>query len=162
MNEKDHRELKDILSDAHLHETPYKIPDGYFDDMEDEVHARIKEEEGTIDGAVEENIPGWKKALRPALGLLCSFLLIFAFAYGIFALTGTLNVKKGPAAAAASSEEEEFVNADKGILRTINLADYEQFTEEYPEEAADSLSEEDIVNYLTDGNFPIYVLADME
>ena len=163
MNRKDDKNLKDFLSDPHLHETPYKIPTGYFDEMEDAVHSRIKAEEGTAGEPVEEeDLPTWKKVLRPALGLAGSFLLIFAFAYGIFALTGTLKKNGVPAAASALQEEEEFVNSDNGRVRIVNIADYEQYVADNPSEASDSLSEEDIVNYLTDGNYPVYVLADME
>ena len=163
MNKKDDTDLKDFLSDAHLRETPCKIPEGYFNEMEDAIHARIRAEEvtaGNVEG--EKEVPTWKRMLRPSLGLACSFLLIFAFAYGIFALTGTLKKKDAPASASVSYEEEEFVNSDKGLVRIVNIADYEQYVSENPSEANDSLSEEDIVNYLTDGHYPVYVLADME
>lgn len=163
MNKKDDTDLKDFLSDAHLREPPCKIPEGYFNEMEDVVHARIKAEDGAA-GKVggEAESPTWKRMLRPSLELACSFLLIYAFAYGIFALTGTLKKKDAPASASVSYEEEEFVNSGKGLVRIVNIADYEQYVSENPSEANDSLSEGDIVNYLIDGHYPVYVLADME
>jgi hypothetical protein len=88
-------ESDDILKDMHLRENPYEVPEGYFDKMESEVRDKIRKEERLEEDTEDmSGQPVLKGLLRPALGLVFSFLIVFAFAYGIFALTGDVEMEK--------------------------------------------------------------------
>ena len=71
----------DILSNEHLKKMPFKVPQGYFESVEDEVRAKIKDQ--TPDGQ-------WgllHRSLKAYLGLAASFLLILGAGWGTIHFT---------------------------------------------------------------------------
>jgi hypothetical protein len=71
----------DILNNEHLKKMPFKVPQGYFGNVEDEVRAKIKDQ--TPDGQ-------WgllHRSLKAYLGLAASFLLILGAGWGVIHLT---------------------------------------------------------------------------
>lgn len=156
----------DILEDAHLKENPYSLPEGYFDRMEAGVRDKIRDIEGSRGPETSGSLPvadenrrtAARKLLRPALGMAASFLLIFGFAYAIFALTGTLGKgKKNPSADNATLEDSIGIGAfDERALR-----DYADYIADNPEIADDSITDDDVVSYLENSNITTTMLADL-
>jgi len=93
----------------------YSLPDGYFLQMEDKVRDRIRksEEKGSWLGAK----PGFG-VVKPALLLVCMFLVIFGIGYGTMALTGTLGYEK-PSEMVAETEADVSQESDQEIEETI-------------------------------------------
>ena len=74
----------DILNNEHLKKMPFKVPQGYFESVEDEVRAKIKDQ--TPDGQ-------WgllNRSLKAYLGLAASFLLILGAGWGVIHFTKNL------------------------------------------------------------------------
>jgi len=80
----------------------YKVPEGYFLQMEDKVRDRIHaSEEKTTN---RSGNPAWG-IVKPALLLVCMFVAIFGIGYGTMALTGTLGYEKSSEMVAESDAE---------------------------------------------------------
>ncbi|HPT05301.1 MAG TPA: hypothetical protein PK500_01435 [Candidatus Egerieousia sp.] len=72
---------KDLLGNEHLKKVPFKVPQGYFESVEDEVRTKIKDQ--TPDGQ-------WgllHRSLKAYLGLAASFLLILGAGWGVIHFT---------------------------------------------------------------------------
>lgn len=126
-------EQYDMLESARQTEQPFKLPEGYFESLEDRVMARIAAEEQPAEsrrGRV------WT-VLRPALALAATFALIFGMGYGVLSLTHTLNRGTGTTASPYASAEEE-------LIRPSSLINYYETS---PAEEAE-LDEETILDYL--------------
>jgi hypothetical protein len=64
--------------------------------------------------------------------------------------------------AASKATESGYVSSETDAIREINLYDYAQYVSENPSTIDDTVSSEDIINYLTESNTPIAMLADIE
>ena len=130
-------EQNDYLSKPASGENPFKLPEGYFDSLEDRMLARIAEEQQE-----PRQHPVWR-ILKPALALAATFALIFGMGYGVLSLTHTLDRGAGTldASAYASVEEE--------MISPVSLINYYQTAG--PEEEDDEIGEETLVDYLTTG-----------
>lgn len=102
---------------------PFRMPDGYLDSLETAVNERINRKPGRA----------WS-VLKPALGLACSFAVIFGMGYGIISLTGTL---KGD----EKSADTEIIDQYLTYSSHINYFESEEDEEE-------SIHDEEILDYL--------------
>lgn len=75
--------MKDSLENDELRENPFRMPEGYLEDMEFSVMHRISREKA------EAARPGWKAVLRPIFYMAAMFGLVFGIGYGVMALTHT-------------------------------------------------------------------------
>ncbi len=126
-------EEKDILSGIASHDSPFRVPEGYFETMEDRVMARIAEESAVV----EVKRPVWR-ILKPALTLAATFALIFGMGYGVLSLTHTLHRGAG------SLEESGYATAEEELISPVSLINYYQSS--LPEDT--ELDEDTIINYL--------------
>ena len=76
------RDIKDILENKNLKDNPFKIPGGYFSQMEESVHKRIYSSPVSSTFSVQ---------FKTFATMLSMFLIVFGIGYGVIALT---NVKK--------------------------------------------------------------------
>lgn len=98
----------------------YTLPEGYFSQMEDKVRDRIHAKEKK--SSLLETRPGLK-VVKPALLLVCMFLIIFGIGYGTMALTGTLGYEK-PSGIMAENEIEAPVETGSEIFDEDELIEY--------------------------------------
>lgn len=82
----------------------YTLPEDYFSRMEDKVRERIHAAENK--SSLRDAKPGFG-VIKPALLLVCMFLIIFGIGYGTMALTGTLGYEKPSALVADSGIENQ-------------------------------------------------------
>lgn len=75
--------MKEIQDNDSIRENPFRMPEGYLEEMENSVMDKISKEE-KADGR-----PSWKRVLRPAFYMAAMFGLIFGIGYGVMALTRT-------------------------------------------------------------------------
>lgn len=90
---------KDILNNDGLRASPFKMPEGYLEELEQSVSEQILQRRENRNLAF----------LKPALGLACAFAMVFGMGYGIMALTGTLHSEK-PKDLAVALYENGFVS----------------------------------------------------
>lgn len=85
-----------------LKENPFRMPEGYLENMEFSVMRKIS----------EENAPraGWRTILRPAIYLAAMFALIFGIGYGVLALTHSSERMNQNAPALADEDIDYYVN----------------------------------------------------
>jgi hypothetical protein len=129
MNEKD-----DILGRRPSGDQPFRIPEAYFESLEDRVMARIAAEE---QADVRKKSPVWA-VLRPALTLAAMFALVFGMGYGVLSLTHTLDRGTG------TTEVSGYATVEEEMINPVSLINYYQTD---PEEDTE-LDEETIINYL--------------
>ncbi len=126
--------IDDLLSRRSDAEQPFRVPEGYFDALEDRVMARIAMEEAPETGRSRV----WT-VIKPALALAATFALIFGMGYGVLSLTQTLKRGNGtPEAPGYATTVEEWITP-------ASLINYYEMDAQPVEEEID---EETLVNYL--------------
>lgn len=126
--------IDDLLSRRRDAEQPFRVPEGYFDALEDRVMARIAMEE-----APETGRRRFWTVIKPALALAATFALIFGMGYGVLSLTQTLKRGNGtPEAPGYATTVEEWITP-------ASLINYYEMDAQPVEEEID---EETLVNYL--------------
>jgi len=130
------KEKYDILSSEEIKENPFRMPEGYLDQLQASVMARIEEE-----NAEPERRTIFFRVLRPAISLAAMFLLIFGMGYGAIALTnhisnGASDVKFSTGIAAI----------DEGFIDSSFIDYYDDDMALFEEE--EELSDEEIIQYL--------------
>lgn len=126
--------IDDLLSRRRDAEQPFRVPEGYFDALEDRVMARIAMEEAPEMGRRRV----WT-VIKPALALAATFALIFGMGYGVLSLTQTLKRGNGtPEAPGYATTVEEWITP-------ASLINYYEMDAQPVEEEID---EETLVNYL--------------
>ncbi|MBQ0025046.1 MAG: hypothetical protein KBT00_04915 [Bacteroidales bacterium] len=123
--------MEDIFEDNNLRTSPFTMPEGYLDKLEDSVHSRISEREGK----------GFFAVLKPVIGLACAFAMVFGMGYGVLALTGTLPDKEKKADPISALYDEGFIDG-----RTLEYA----FEEQDSEEDETLNNDEEVFEYLTE------------
>ena len=126
--------IDDLLCRRRDAEQPFRVPEGYFDALEDRVMARIAMEEAPEAGRRRV----WT-VIKPALALAATFALIFGMGYGVLSLTQTLKRGNGtPEAPGYATTVEEWITP-------ASLINYYEMDAQPVEEEID---EETLVNYL--------------
>ncbi len=131
-------EQNDMLRGAACHDNPFRMPEGYFDGLEDRLMARIAVEAAETAQAPARR-PVWQ-ILKPALALAATFALIFGMGYGVLSLTHTLDNGKGTA------DVSGYASAEEELIRPISIINYYQSAG--PVEESAELDEEILIDYL--------------
>ena len=118
------KKVGDILTDAHLKERAFNVPEGYFESLE----CRVSEEIG----AQAAGSRFWT-VFKPAALLACMFVLIFGIGYATLSLTDTLKTD-GPAlaeentdAGGDSFDEDEIIEY---LAQALTLEDISTYASE--------------------------------
>ena len=85
-----------------LKENPFRMPEGYLENMEFSVMRKISEESAPQSG--------WRTILRPAIYLAAMFALIFGIGYGVLTLTHSSERLNQNAPALADEDIDYYVN----------------------------------------------------
>lgn len=128
-------EQNDILERASQGRSAFRVPEAYFDTLEDRVMARVAAETASTPA----KRPLWS-VLKPALTMAAMFALIFGMGYGVLSLTHTLGRGAGTA------DGPGYASFAEEMIRPASLLNYYQ-TETEEEEDAEP-DEEDILDYL--------------
>ncbi|MBR4980388.1 MAG: hypothetical protein IKY05_02685, partial [Bacteroidales bacterium] len=83
MNEKENNKtfFNDPLDENKLHQIPFSVPDGYFEEFEERLNA-------TLSGQKQDGKWGaLLRTMKASLALAASFLIIFGLGWGVMHLT---------------------------------------------------------------------------
>lgn len=119
---------RDILGKIRESGSPFSVPDGYFNGIEDRVREKIS--------VPERKSPVWTIA-KPALILTCMFAVILGIGYGTMALTGT---SASDRFSERTDEAEFFADQAFSSMEDDELIDY----------LAENLSSSDIETLIAD------------
>jgi len=124
-------EQNDILKD--LKATPFRMPEGYLENLETDLQKKINPENGAA--------KGWRTVLKPVFYLAAMFGLIFGMAYGIMNLTDSRKIE-------SSSLEESIAEIEFGFIKSSFIDHYNEEESDFSE--LSSLGVEEIESYLSD------------
>lgn len=122
------KSTNDISVEGLAGRSPFVMPEGYLENLEDTFACRISAPQPT----------GFRHLVKPALGLACAFALVFGMGYGVLALTGTLKEKSGL--------PEGIGIIDEALLSSNFIDFYDNSDEDAVEK--EGLDEEDMICYL--------------
>ena len=127
------REAK-FISDKFGHRTPFKVPEGYFDDLASQIMQNIPEPRHHIEGAriVEMKVSRWRR-LRP-IAVAAASVCVAVFGMGIYLHSG----ERG--AAGTHAERMKDVPSASSYAAVDAIADYAM------------LDTEDMYAYMEDDN----------
>lgn len=124
-----------------MKQNPFTVPQGYMESLEDSLLRMAapgrKEEAGT-----------WNRYLKPALAMACSFALVFLLAYGAMSLTGRYGCS-------AADADDYMSYYDYSLMHLY-------FNSEEDTTSAETASEDDILEYLMNGDVTTLYLAAYE
>lgn len=126
-------EQKDILESARQAGQPFKVPEGYFESLEDRLMARISAE-----SAPQPKARRVWTVLKPALALAATFALIFGMGYGVLSLTHTLDGGR-------AADVQGYASAEEELIRHSSVITYYQSDDPAEEEEID---EDTLVSFL--------------
>lgn len=138
-----------ILENKHLRENPYKVPVGYFSQLEDEVNAKIHG---------KASLPSriWMKS-KSIVVLACSFILLWGLGYGIFNVANLGNKSVTTESGLLALIDEGYLSDSfiEDYYDEINLSEYMSNFEENDElnettvnEIEESMTSNEILEYL--------------
>ena len=128
-------EQMDILESARQAGRPFKVPEGYFETMEDRLMARISAE-----SAPQPKVRRVWSILKPALALAATFAIIFGMGYGVLSLTHTLDGGNG------SADVQDYALAEEELIRHSSVINYYQTDD--PAESEEEIDEDTLASYL--------------
>ena len=128
-------EQKDILERARQAGDSFRMPEGYFETLEDRLMARIAEE-----AAPQPKARRVWTVIKPALALAATFALIFGMGYGVLSLTHTLDDGIG------STDVQGYASAEEELIQPSSVITYYQTDD--PAEPEEEIDEETLVSFL--------------
>lgn len=130
------------LEDYKTKKSGFSTPDGYFDGLKDRL-LTIPEREETMNELIQEKNPnGFWGILRPQLNLAASFVAIMVLGFGLIYL---VHPTKRP---------EIVKQAQEQVVEDMNVLD--------PIENETQLSDEGIIQYLSDTDIDYYYIANKQ
>jgi hypothetical protein len=155
--------MEDILNNKNLKNNPFKVPDGYFKDVEKKIMDSVSAQKETYtlgeNSTKKNNI---FSLLKPAISMAAMFAIVFGFGYGVMKLTNTDSSGKNLESIFAEQEltEDEFI----GLMGNANYEEIVNITEDINTISTDiQTNEEDIENYLIDSRVSSFLtLASLE
>lgn len=124
-------------TEERMRQNPFTVPEGYMETLENEVRKK------TV--LREEDAGTWSRYLKPALAMACSFALVFLLAYGAMSLTGRHD-----------NDSYDYMSYSGYSLMHMYFNSEEDTT------ATEAASEDDILEYLMNGDVTTLYLAAYE
>ena len=126
MNEKENNKtfFNDPLDENKLHQIPFSVPDGYFEEFEKRLNA-------TLSGQKQDGKWGaLLRTMKASLALAASFLIIFGLGWGVMHLTKNVQNR---AELAASTAEDAVIDSLMQEYGAIEIAKFYESDEEIDE-----------------------------
>lgn len=144
--------IEEPSNKKHLQENPFKVPSGYFQNVRIDISDKIS--------AQSEN-PSFWTVVRPQLGLLSAFAMVFLFAYGIFSiLPSQSSLSKDGKIELSSTISVNSAYVEEGFLNT-SFIDFFYGSLDSLTTPNSKISQDELVNYLSE-NIDLVTLSYLE
>jgi hypothetical protein len=136
------------IEDPHLKENPFTVPQGYFNEMKNNVAERIS----VTTGAQKTGII---TILRPQAALISAFALIFFIGYAAFTI---FTPRVSESEITVLSADNQFI--EEGFLKTTFI-DFFDIEAETQTEEIHTLPSDEVISYISE-NIDIITLTSLE
>ena len=160
---KANKEPEDILGRSSLKENPFGVPQGYFENMQQEVMDKIAATSVADEDIAQAEPVTFFTYLKPAISLAAVFAIIIGLGYGTMKLTGSYNndipesvLSETPTETATGLTEDEMISIlDVSIEDLIATHSDEEFEEI-------QINNEEIEEYLIENRISSIQIAMLE
>lgn len=163
---KANKEPEDILDRSSLKENPFGVPQGYFENMQQEVMDKI-----AATAVADEDVAPAEPVtiltyLKPAISLAAVFAIVFGFGYGTMKLTGSYNNNEASSNETILSEvpaETSTGLSEDEIISILDISLEDLLTAQGDEEVVQiQINNEEIEEYLIENRISSIQIAMLE
>lgn len=140
------KERKDIWDELENQPSnpPFKVPDGYFNTLEERIEAKIKEEAEPVSSKGKII-----RMLKPALAMAASFALVFLLVYYPLSVFLPAYLAKNADTPLEQNQPESEEDILFSYLSISAYSAYDLLGSENGEESTKQVSDEEVLDYLT-------------
>ena len=162
---KANKEPEDILGRSSLKENPFGVPQGYFENMQQEVMDKIAAT------SVANSVPDIAQAepvtfltyFKPAISLATVFGIIFGLGYGTMKLTGSYHNDIPESVLSETSSETSTGLSEEEIISILDISIDDLLTAQREEEIEQiQINNEEIEEYLIENRISSIQIAMLE
>lgn len=160
---KANKEPEDILDRSSLKENPFGVPQGYFENMQQEVMDKI-----AATAVADEDVAPAEPVtiltyLKPAISLAAVFAIIFGLGYGTMKLTGSYNNDILESVLSETSAETATGLSEEEIISILDISIDDLLTAQGDEEIEQiQINNEEIEEYLIENRISSIQIAMLE
>ena len=160
---KANKEPEDILDRSSLKENPFGVPQGYFENMQQEVMDKI-----AATAVADEDVAPAEPVtiltyLKPAISLAAVFAIIFGLGYGTMKLTGSYNNDIPESVLSETSAETATGLSEEEIISILDISIDDLLTAQREEEIEQiQINNEEIEEYLIENRISSIQIAMLE
>ncbi len=160
---KANKEPEDILDRSSLKENPFGVPQGYFENMQQEVMDKI-----AATAVADEDVAPAEPVtiltyLKPAISLAAVFAIIFGLGYGTMKLTGSYNNDIPESVLSETSAETATGLSEEEIISILDISIDDLLTAQGDEEIEQiQINNEEIEEYLIENRISSIQIAMLE
>ncbi|MEA4868434.1 MAG: hypothetical protein EOM61_04105 [Bacteroidia bacterium] len=146
-------DIEDPVLKKHLRENSFNVPEGYFAELREILPSKI----GT--SANRSGNPGIWTVLKPQLGLVMAFALVFLAAYGVFGIFGKGDdLTRGGNGQISGINETIYI--EEGFLKTTFIDFYDNETDSVTRQS-NQISQDELIDYINE-NLDLVTLSYLE
>ncbi len=154
----------DILSNPHLKENPFRVPNGYFAQFEADIQKRIKEESKDITPKAPKKL--LYTQLKSAFSMAAMFIIILGLGYSVMYVTNSIENESSESIAQESANiniEDELTYEEISLYLGSNFTYTEEELETIPDIEINDIDRDALEEYIIDSyRSSVSILASLE
>lgn len=160
---KANREPEDILDRNSLKENPFGIPQGYFENMQQEVMDKIAATSVADEDIAQAEPATFLTYLKPAISLAAVFGIVFGLGYGTMKLTDSYNNDIPESVLSETSSETSTGLSEDEMISILDISIDDLLTAQREEEIEQiQINNEEIEEYLIENRISSIQIAMLE
>lgn len=160
---KANKEPEDILGRSSLKENPFGVPQGYFENMQQEVMDKIAATSVADEDIAQAEPVTFLTYLKPAISLAAVFGIVFGLGYGTMKLTDSYNNDIPESVLSETSSETSTGLSEDEIISILDISIDDLLTVQREEEIEQiQINNEEIEEYLIENRISSIQIAMLE
>lgn len=160
---KANKEPEDILGRSSLKENPFGVPQGYFENMQQEVMDKIAATSVADEDIAQAEPVTFLTYLKPAISLAAVFGIVFGLGYGTMKLTDSYNNDIPESVLSETSSETSTGLSEDEIISILDISIDDLLTAQREEEIEQiQINNEEIEEYLIENRISSIQIAMLE
>ena len=160
---KANKEPEDILGRSSLKENPFGVPQGYFENMQQEVMDKIAATSVADEDIAQAEPVTFLTYFKPAISLATVFGIIFGLGYGTMKLTGSYHNDIPESVLSETSSETSTGLSEEEIISILDISIDDLLTAQREEEIEQiQINNEEIEEYLIENRISSIQIAMLE